>query len=49
VNVTTPTTNYTNTVDGADCVPYSPLSLNAGVITHPEYIYVCVWVGVCVL
>jgi len=36
VNVTTATTNFISTVDGADYVPYSPLSLNDGEITHPE-------------
>jgi hypothetical protein len=37
VNVTTPTAKFIKLVGGRDCVPYSPLSLNAGVITHPEY------------
>jgi hypothetical protein len=44
MNVTTPITNIINIVDGAGCVPYSPLSLNAGIITHPEmcmiYLYI---------
>jgi ABC-type taurine transport system ATPase subunit len=44
MNVTTPTTNFINIVGGAGCVLYSPLSLNAGVITHPEvsmiYLYI---------
>jgi len=37
VNVTTLTAKFIKPVGGTDSVPYSPLSLNAGVIIHPEY------------
>jgi hypothetical protein len=37
VNVTTPTAKFVKLVGGTDYGPYSPLSLNAGVITHPKY------------
>jgi hypothetical protein len=37
VNVTTLTAKFIKLVGGTGSVPYSPLSLNAGVIIHPEY------------